>query len=91
MRMRLRERQIGSGRFGKEKILCHTENICKKGHIFKPLWFSRIKYCNMLVQFLRLYKISIDSVKMKRVIYGIVSSRSRFSQVLKFIIHGPLA
>ena len=35
--------------------------------------------------------MSIHGVKMKRVIYAIVSSQSGFSQVLKFNIHVPLA
>jgi len=45
----------------------------------------------MLIQFLKVYEMSIHSVKMKRVRYGIVNSQCRFSQVLKFNIHGPLA
>lgn len=45
----------------------------------------------MLVQFLRVYKMSIHGVKMERVIYAIISFQFRFSQVLKFNIHGPLA
>jgi hypothetical protein len=40
--MRLREAQGRDGRFGKGKISCHSENICKKDDILKPLGFSRI-------------------------------------------------